>query len=65
VVVHHTTNFQETVALADSSLNKQVEYTSQLLAEARDIVKNNNLHQRITVAVDSAITATLASPGFS
>jgi hypothetical protein len=60
-----TTTFQETVTLAASSLDMQVEQMSQLLTEARDIVKNNNLHQRITVVVDSAITATLATPNFS
>jgi hypothetical protein len=57
-----TNTFQETVALAASSLYKQGEQTAQLLAEARDIVKHNNLHQLITVVVDSAITATLATP---
>jgi hypothetical protein len=64
-VVVHTTTVQETVSQAESSLDKQFERTSQLLAEARDIVRNNNLHQRITVTVDSVIAAILATPGSS
>jgi hypothetical protein len=64
-VAMHTSTFGDTVALAESSLNQRYERTSQLLVEASDIINQDNLHQQVMVAVDSAVTATLATPDFS
>jgi hypothetical protein len=45
-VAVHTSTFQETVNLAESSLNQQYECMSQLLAEASNIIKQDNSTNR-------------------
>jgi hypothetical protein len=65
VVDNHLSTFSKTVATADRTLNQWYKRLSQLLSDALALVNPETLDQQLLLVVDSAVTATLATPAFT